>query len=349
MYTDEDLNLAVEKEIFTGKSVDQFRDLMGFTKQTSIADEENFKLITGFNDIFIVIACSLLLFSIVGFFGSLDDRLGYTTTIGCIIFSSISWCLAEFFVLKRRMALPAIFLLLTFVGGIFASFTSFFHSSPEISLLDFSSGASMIIVTAGTVFFSCLHWLRFRVPITIAIATIASSLLLLSIIFTNFPSAKDWLFIILFAFGVISFFFAMYWDALDTRRVTYKADVAFWLHLLSAPLIIHPIFFRLDILNGNDNISSMLIVLTLYLLMTLVSIFIDRRAFMVSSLVYVIYAIYGIVKTFGGVGYSFALTGILIGTALLLLSAFWHRARAFIVSKTPIYIQGFIPEIKKYK
>jgi hypothetical protein len=48
---------------------------------------------------------------------------------------------------------------------------------------------------------------------------------------------------------------------------------------------------------------------------------------MISSMAYVLYAISNILKTYGDIGYNFALTGVLIGATLLLLSAFWHQAR----------------------
>jgi hypothetical protein len=63
MYSDEDLNLAVKNGIFTDLSVEQFRHLLTTERNSPIVDEENFKLIGGFNDIFVVIACLLLLFS----------------------------------------------------------------------------------------------------------------------------------------------------------------------------------------------------------------------------------------------------------------------------------------------
>jgi uncharacterized protein YdiU (UPF0061 family) len=43
--------------------------------------------------------------------------------------------------------------------------------------------------------------------------------------------------------------------------------------------------------------------------MSLLSIAVDRRAFMVSSMAYVLYAISNILKTYGDIGYNFALTG----------------------------------------
>ena len=113
MYTDEDLNNAVDKGIFTASSVDEFRRDQLLSKRVTIADEENIRLIGGFNDIFIVIACALLLFSSLWVVKSIDPRLGLAT------FAALSWALAEFFVLKRKMAFPAIMLLLAFIGGVF--------------------------------------------------------------------------------------------------------------------------------------------------------------------------------------------------------------------------------------
>jgi len=65
MYSDEDLNLAVKSGIFPQASVDDFRKSVSLLKNAPSADEENFRLIGGFNDIFVVIACALLLFSSV--------------------------------------------------------------------------------------------------------------------------------------------------------------------------------------------------------------------------------------------------------------------------------------------
>jgi hypothetical protein len=40
--------------------------------------------------------------------------------------------------------------------------------------------------------------------------------------------------------GIGTFLFAMWWDSSDRARLTRRADVAFWLHLLAAPMIVHP-------------------------------------------------------------------------------------------------------------
>ncbi|MDT8370998.1 MAG: hypothetical protein RQ783_03270 [Gammaproteobacteria bacterium] len=332
MYTDEDLNLAVEKGVFTDESVNAFRHLLASQKNTSAVDEENVKLIGGFNDIFIVIACALLLFS------SLWVLKSFNESLGLLVFAALSWVLAEFFVLKRKMALPAITLLLAFIGGVFTFTTSLFSTTSEIVL---------VVATTLSTVAAYFHWQRFRVPITIAVGTAAALGILASTVTAIVPDATGWLEFMFFISGIVAFSLAMVWDASDTERVTHKSDVAFWLHLLSAPLIIHPIFSSLGILVGGESLASLAVVIMLYLVMTSISIAVDRRAFMVSSLAYVVYALSSIIETIGGVGYSFALTGVFMGGALLILSAYWHNVRAHLVAKLPETVQQHLPRIKE--
>ncbi len=333
MYTDEDLNFAISENIFSEESVEVFRATLSKQKNSPSVDEENFRLIGGFNDIFVVIACALLLFSSLWVLESAMDSM----SLGLAVFTILSWSLAEFFVLKRKMALPAIVLLLSFVGGLFSLVVSFFDPPSEISFV-----LAAAITTGG----AFCHWIRFKVPITIATGLAAAVSLLVSITLSISPDAKNWLLAILFVCGLLTFFIAMYWDSADTARTTRRSDVAFWLHLLSAPLIIHPVFSGLGVLNGNEDFGNMLIVIVLYILMTLVSIAIDRRIFMVSSLVYVLYALTSLIKAYGGVGYAFALTGVFMGGMLLLLSAFWHRTRIAVVGKLPSVVKKHLPIVK---
>jgi len=330
MYTDEDLNRAVKNGIFTPSSVDEFKTSVSSLKNSQNVDEENFRLIGGFNDVFVVIACFLLLFSSIFVLKPMNE------TFGLISFVALSWGLSEFFVLKRKMSLPAILLLVSFVGGVYVLASSFFPQTSENYL---------IAAAAASTIAAYLHWLRFKVPITVAAGTIAGIVLIIALVLNAYPSAQEWLLGILFIGGMASFCLAMYWDSADIKRTTRKSDVAFWLHLSSAPLIIHPVFSTLGVLDGNENLFNMGLVIILYILMTMISIVIDRRAFMVSSLVYVIYALTTIVNTYGGIGYGFAVTGTVMGAVLLLLSAFWQLARKKIVSTLPLKIRQYIPKV----
>jgi len=63
-----------------------------------------------------------------------------------------------------------------------------------------------------------------------------------------------------------------------------------------------------------------------------VAIAIDRRALLVSSLAYVLYAMYALFRSAGAIELSAAFTAFVIGSALLTLSAFWHPIRRHVVA-----------------
>jgi hypothetical protein len=129
----------------------------------------------------------------------------------------------------------------------------------------------------------------------------------------------------------------------DRLRQTRRSDVAFWLHLLAAPLIVHPIFRLLGLLDGGATTAEALVVLVLYVVLGLVALAIDRRALMVSALAYVIYAMSVLFREFGQVGLNLAFTGLVIGSALLMLSAFWHVARLRVLALLPPALRSRLP------
>ncbi|MCP4287612.1 MAG: hypothetical protein GY792_24760 [Gammaproteobacteria bacterium] len=340
MYSNEDLNKAVEQGIFTAEAVKTFRDYVEEQRHTRTADEETFRLVTSFNDIFVVIACALLLISSAWVTYRVHPAFSAFTVAG------LSWGLSEFFVSRRKMALPAIFLLLIFVSALFTSVVtslapspdSLFNNTPEL-------GTTFSLASLATVIGAWLHWKRFAVPITVAAAAAAGLSFIISLLINFIPGITEYTNLLLLVGGIAIFLFAMRWDAQDLRRVTRKADIAFWLHLAAAPLIVHPIFSSLGVFDGSEGWSNVTIVFGLYVLLTLISLVIDRRAFMVSSLVYVLVALTTLLKTYGFAEDSFAYVGVFIGFSLLLLSGFWHHARSAILSSLPEEIRARVPVV----
>jgi len=147
--------------------------------------------------------------------------------------------------------------------------------------------------------------------------------------------------------GVGIFLFAMWWDSSDRSRLTRRADVAFWLHLLAAPMIVHPIFTLLGLNNGTATLSEGLVVIALYVALGLTALAVDRRALLVSALAYVLWALADLFKRFGAVELNIALTALVIGSALLLLSAFWHQARGAIVRPLPEALRDKLPVLDR--
>jgi hypothetical protein len=140
---------------------------------------------------------------------------------------------------------------------------------------------------------------------------------------------------LMLACGVAVFVIAMRWDLSDRDRQTRRSDVAFWLHLLAAPMIVHPIFDRLGILDGDAQLWKAGVVLGIYGVLAIIALLVDRRALMVSGLAYVLTAMIQLFREFGAVSLNVALAAVVIGSALLLLSAFWHTARSKLIALAP--------------
>jgi hypothetical protein len=192
-----------------------------------------------------------------------------------------------------------------------------------------------------------LHWRRFRVPITVAagaasVAGIAVALLVAAL-GENAEQAKILILGSVLVLGIGVFLFAMWWDSSDRARVTRRADVAFWLHLLAAPMIVHPVFTLLGLNDGNATIGEGFVVILLYIALGLTALAIDRRALLVSALAYVLFAMQQLFRQFGAVELNVALTALVIGSALLMLSAFWHQARGAIVRPLPERLRERLP------
>ncbi|MCV2886461.1 hypothetical protein OE749_17330 [Aestuariibacter sp. AA17] len=328
MYTDDDLNRAVEERVFTSESVAAFRQFIASTRHVPHADEEGFRLLSGFNDFFVLIASGLMLVSAVLLLG------GVSPTLAATVCAVLAWGLAEFFVRKRRMALPAIGLLVAFIASVGAI---------PLTLTPTPTSSQLLLAAVLAMVAAFVHWKRFSVPITVAAGITAVGAAVVGAMFRMWPMLEDFVLPIMAILGILVFALAMYWDSKDTQRITRASDVAFWLHLVAAPLIVHPVFSSLGLLEGHASVAASLVAVALYVGLALVSIAVDRRAIMVSSLVYLIYAFSGVLENYGLVSYSFALTGMLVGATLLILSAYWAKSRNTILAMMPMPITKYLP------
>ena len=356
MYSQQELDDAVASGVITAEAAAALRAHIEGQRATAIPDEEQFRLITGFNDIFVSIAAAILLFA-VGWIGqSIGQSTGLTidhrgpTFVAPLFVTATAWALALYFTARRRMALPSILLLLAFVGGVFATslFALILGVGPDNVDGNPKLGGTLAAISAAIAGGAAwLHWRRFHVPITVAAgaASVAGIVvgLLIAALGQNAEQAKNVILGLVLFLGVGIFLFAMWWDSSDRARLTRRSDVAFWLHLLAAPMIVHPIFTLLGLNNGSATLSEGLVVIALYVALGLTALAVDRRALLVSALAYVLWALADLFKRFGAVELNIALTALVIGSALLLLSAFWHQARGAIVRPLPEGLREKLP------
>ncbi len=374
MYSEDDINSAVAAGAMSAEAAAGFRAHMTKVRELPRGSEENFRLINSFNDIFVAIGVIILLVA-VGAIGQaiagviapnpyllaepINTAAGaedyeaawhrYEALQLCLpglLVAAAAWPLAEFFTRKRRMALPSILLLLAFVGGIFSA--CFGLGMAVIADGNDRIGAIMVsasaLVAAGAAYF---HWRRFMVPITVAAGSAAVAATFIALILAAFDPREfdeNILFGLIFVAGLAVWSFAMRWDISDRERITRRSDVAFWLHLLAAPMIAHPIFALLGVTEGDNlGIGAAVGVLAVYVAFGFVALAIDRRALLVSALIYVLFALTFLFREFGAVELNFALTALLIGSALLSLSAFWQPIRRVVVSALPNGLQDKLP------
>lgn len=377
MYSEDDINSAVSAGALSAEAAESFRAHMSKVRELPRGSEENFRLINSFNDIFVAIGVVILLLAVgaIGqaiagafvpvedFFAFMDGNTSPTNEemdawnaqrelrdalqacLAGLFVAGTAWPLSEFFTRRRRMALPSIILLLAFVGGVFAAL---FGAGMALGASGNDELGAVTVIVAGLLaaLAGLVHWRRFMVPITVAAAVgIAVISLLISILaFAQIEADEPGFLIPVLLAGIGVFAFAMRWDVSDRERTSRRSDVAFWLHLLAAPMIAHPIFALLGVTEGDDlGIGAAIGVLGVYVVFGLVALAVDRRALLVSALAYVLFALAALFEEFGAVELTFALTALVIGSALLSLSAFWLPIRKGVVSALPAKVQALLP------
>src|SRR5215210_1618675 len=127
MYSQIELDEAVAAGAISAEAATALRAHIEGQHATPTVDEEQFRLLTGFNDIFVSIAAAILLFSVAWIGQRIGQSIGLVidgdgpSPGGPLTVAATAWGLALCFAAKRRMALPSILLLLAFVGGVFAT------------------------------------------------------------------------------------------------------------------------------------------------------------------------------------------------------------------------------------
>jgi uncharacterized membrane protein YfcA len=356
MNSQQELDDAVTSGVITADAAAALRGHVERQRSSQIADDEQFRLLTGFNDIFVAIAAAIMLFA-MGWIGQwVGQQVGLViegdgpSPLAPLFVAATAWALALFFTARRRMALPSILLLLAFAGSVLATAAFCLVLAVGPDRLDNNNQLAGILAAASAAIAAgatWLHWRRFHVPITIAagaaaVAAIAVGLLVAAL-GESVEQAENLILGFVLLLGVGVFLFAMWWDSSDRARLTRRSDVAFWLHLLAAPMIAHPVFTLMGITSGNPTLGEAFVVVLLYVAMGIAALAIDRRALLVSALAYVLFALQSLFREFGAVELNIALTALVIGSALLLLSAFWHQARSAVVRPLPESLRDRLP------
>ncbi|WP_164760300.1 hypothetical protein [Mesorhizobium sp. M7A.F.Ca.CA.001.11.2.1] len=341
-------------------------------------DEENLRLVGGGNDLFVTVGTVLLS---AGFFFALTTLLpGQTFWIAGIL-AVFAWGLAEIVTRQHRMKLSSSVLALIFMAAILAALAlqveaSFGIRKPEtiwqlLALRQTASRAGYLFLGGGIIAAAIYFW-RFRVPIiagTIAIAfTLLAFLQTAIILYDSVTTAaiapprledvpellRAALYMPLIC-GLIVFATGVAFDIYDRDRRKIWSDCAFWLHVVSAPMLVHPLFIMAtgqNVVFGHiapdANATIMLTILILGFLY--VALAIDRRSLLVPTLAYFgslgIYYLVNSASDSTGIP-PFALILVVVGALIILFGAGWQRIRRIVVNPTlPAAVIRRLPPLK---
>ncbi len=309
-----------------------------------VQDDERLRFITGFADIFVTLG--LLLFFGAAYY-LLNSRTGGFATDATL--AALAWAMAEFFSRRRRMALPSIVLLAIFSASSFGALASALGVEHFPSLyLGITAQRSDLIGIAlsavGTLGLTALHYRRFRVPITVAAGVAVLICAVLALILATVPELEPYVDYLLILAGLSCFVLAMRFDLSDPARLTRASDIAFWLHLLAAPLIVHPVLSGLVAdHDGSITQQAAAAILGVVLLLSAVALITDRRAILVSGLAYAGFAVWSLIQEAGERASTIPLTILLLGAFVLLLSAGWHPLRRALLGMLPRGLSSRLP------
>jgi hypothetical protein len=353
MIARETLAKGVERGIITAEQAERLRGLEYGGEPPELPaspDDEQLRFISGFSDIFVTIGLAMFL-GAIGYFGSRSGGpLGMWITI-----AAAAWLLAEFFTRLRRMALPSIVLLVVFVAAVFLGANTFLGAEARASLHPQAAagmfglaGYDPTTVAAAafvTVLATALHYWRFQVPITIAAGCCALTGTVAGLIYGLAPELPPVAYnVVVFACGLAVFALAMRFDIADPERLTRRTDIAFWLHLLASPLIVHSLIKGMVTDASKLSPATAVAIMAVFLALSFVAVLIDRRAMLVSGLAYAGVAFWTLIRQAGLSDMTTPLTLLVLGAFVLLLSAGWRPLRAGILSMIPSALTRRLPQ-----
>lgn len=317
-----DLKRAVSAGVLDQSTAERLTVFLEGQSAPANSEDEQLRLVSGFGDIFVAIGLVLFLGALFGL--TLDASL----VMPAIATAVASWGLAELFTRMRRQALPSILLLISFAGAVFVAAVKLIDGTDSVAL---SAGFGEAATMAGGGLITCaavaLHWWRFRVPVTVAAACAAGAATVLGVAEAALPGIMTALGGLIFLpIGLAVFLLAMRFDTSDRERRTRRTDIAFWLHALAAPMIVHPVMQNI-MREETPGAGAAVLTLVVFALLSLVALTVDRRAMLVSSLVYLGYAIYSVLHA-GNALPSTSLVVMLVGAVVLGLSMAWRPLRA---------------------
>ncbi|QZD90925.1 hypothetical protein K3148_05955 [Qipengyuania aurantiaca] len=308
------------------------------------AEEEPVRLVSGFNDIFVVMGTLPLCFGawiLAGVWlyssgiivqGGLAADWLPKSLAALLIPGAVVWAVSEFFVRIRRMAFPAIvlagqFATVAFTAGVLLGYLAINPEGRDMSgFRDGIDPLGTIIACCVAALLNVLFAWRHRVPYALAMAAAS----LLPLFFIDYLANTDpasalpgptetGIRIRLLLAGACAAAVGVWLDLSDRERRTQSSDTAFWLHMLGSLLLVPNLFHFAA--SGEFALAGALVI---FLGIAMFALAVDRRAGLIVGLPFLAWTLGDVFDGFGESGLA-----LLAFSALVLWAALkWQELRA---------------------
>ncbi|MCP4183450.1 MAG: hypothetical protein GY761_09045 [Hyphomicrobiales bacterium] len=357
MLTSSHLDKAVAQAIISDEQASALREIARTVPESEQAEgidfsvsseDEPFRLLKGFRDFFIaigivILAIGLSMLAEDSFQLVIGKNVGradpgkpsWFASIVLISLVAVSLTISEWVTKSQRLPLSSLVLTLIFAVwmGLFGA-TTFYSLAISIGLGAENNKSVLDIMLFAGVLFAILaliyYYRRYRLPFVLfplAIAVILGVTLVFDLLLglDKSPIASR---ILIGSCGIGVLIAAMLFDVKDRFRTTRLSECAFWLHLLAAPLIVHSILY-----DSLEAPNSSILVFLVVLVLAVFALIIDRRAMLVSALIYLGYSLFTIIKDSRYFGeFNISISFVILGAFVLGLGLGWSQIRRFFVN-----------------
>ena len=383
MLSRDHLELAVQRGIISDEQRDQLLNLTlapqpKARRNGGLSVDENMQLVGGGNDLFVTIGVVLLG---AGLFFALQAVFGADPLMLAGIMAVALWLVAEFVTRLYRMRLSSTVIGIAFLVCVFVVLSTWIRARydldvPENALQAFAMrarvGTAGGLLGGGMILAAVIWFWRFRVPVMAA--AVALSVTALAFLFTTLflydgvtggrillptaeqvPAVLERALYMPLLCGLVIFGTGVALDLHDRERTTIWSDCAFWLHVISAPLLVHPLFILAtgqDVVLGRiePGMFATVMLAVLIAVFVYVALAIDRRSLLIPTLAYFgslgIYYLVNSTANQTGIP-PFALILLVTGALIMMFGAGWQRIRNLIVAPTlPRSVLSKLPPIR---
>lgn len=300
------------------------------------SDDEPFRLFRGFRDFFLALGLGVLGIGAGGFGLMVSEADTFFPSVIWLVFGVIGWLFAEW--ITRRLRLPLSSIVLLGFIAVSAAFVLMAIVQPFIPSDGENWPYVLSIGFVGAFVATCLFYWRFRLPF--ALFAIAASMagMCIALAVASLPTdmVESNIRLIAGVVGFLIFLVALSYDIRDPNRLMRYSECGLWLHILAAPLMVHAVIGGFQGAASIGSAADIFGVFSFVALLGVVALIIDRRALLVSSLLYFAVAIYRIVET-GGISTSsaFLTTLVFVGAFMVFLGTGWTTIRNQLLQLLP--------------